>query len=154
MVESVKNIVNIILKDSEYLLIDVEIRGEKKNKVIDIFVDSRSKLDLDKLSDLNREIWDKIEENGLNEQFSKITVSSPGIERSFKYIEQLPKHIGREIELKLKDGAGISGTLVNVNEKEGIIEIRMKNSKKSIQDNKINILEFNKIKESKIKLKF
>jgi len=154
MVEAVKNIVNIVLKDSQYLLIDVEIRGEKKNKFVEIFVDSRDKLDLNNLTDLNRKIWDKIEEAGLNENFSKITVSSPGTDRSFRYIEQLLKHAGREIDIILNDGTKISGTLNNILENEGKIYLKLKGRKKELAESEIKIIDFKNIKESKIKIKF
>lgn len=154
MVEEIKNIVNLLLKDRKYFLIDLEIRGEKKFKILEIFVDSRSELGLDKLSVLSREIWDEIAKSGLNEQISKITVSSPGIDRSFKYIEQLPKHIGREIEIKLNDGSVITGTLESVNENRGSIEIKHKPKRKEMKGNQSEIIDFINIKESKIKLKF
>lgn len=154
MVESVKNIVNIVLKDSQFLLIDVEIRGERKNKIVDIYVDSRDKLDLDNLSDLNRKIWEKIEETKLSENFSKITVSSPGIDRSFKYIEQLIKHKGRDIDIKLNDGTKISGTMENIFEDKGQIQIKLKGKKKNLSEYEIKVIDFKNIIESKIKLKF
>jgi ribosome maturation factor RimP len=154
MIETVKNIVNIVLKDSKYLLIDVEVRGEKKNKIVEIYVDSRDKLDLDNLTDLNRKIWKKIEEAGLNENFSKITVSSPGIDRSFKYIEQLLKHTGRDIDIKLNDGTKISGTLENILEDEGQICLGIKGRKKEQSESNIKVIDFKNIKESKIKIKF
>jgi len=154
MVEEIKNIVNLVLKNRQYFLIDLEIRGDRKLKVLEIFVDSRSDLDLDKLSLLSREIWDEIVKIGFNENFSKITVSSPGIDRSFKYIEQLPKHKGREIDIKLNDGSVISGTLESVNENKGTIEIKAKPNGKGMKENQMEIIDFLNIKESKIKLKF
>ncbi len=154
MVEEIKNIVNLLLKDKQYFLIDLEIRGDRKSKILEIFVDSRSELDLDKLSVLSREMWDEIAKSGLNEHISKITVSSPGIDRSFKYIEQLPKHIGREIEIKLIDGSVITGSLESVNENKSSIEIIPKPRKKEMKENQSEIIDFINIKESKIKLKF
>jgi ribosome maturation factor RimP len=154
MYEEIKNIVNLVLKNNKYLFIDLEIRGDKKLKILDIFVDSVSELDLNKLSDLNREIWNEIVKSGLSEKFSKITVSSPGIDRSFKYIQQLPKHIGRELEIKLNNGSEISGTLENVDEKKGLIEIMIKAKKKDIKENISEIIDFKNIRESKVKLKF
>lgn len=154
MVESVKNIVNIVLKDSQFLLIDVEIRGERKNKIVDIYVDSKDKLDLDNLSDLNRKIWEKIEEVKLSENFSKITVSSPGIDRSLKYIEQLIKHKGRDIDIKMNDGTKISGILENIFEDKGQIQIKLKGKKKNLSECEIKVIDFKNIVESKIKLKF
>jgi ribosome maturation factor RimP len=117
-------------------------------------VDSRDKLDLDNLTDLNRKIWKKIEEAGLNENFSKITVSSPGIDRSFKYIEQLLKHTGRDIDIKLNDGTKISGTLENILEEEGQICLGTKGRKKEQSESNIKVIDFKIIKESKIKIKF
>ncbi|MBN1632623.1 MAG: hypothetical protein JW917_00485 [Ignavibacteria bacterium] len=154
MITAIKNIVNIVFKNSEYLLIGIEIRGEKKNKIAEIFVDSRNKLGLNDLTNLNRLIWEKIEEKGLNENFSKITVSSPGIDRSFKYIEQLPKHTGREIEIILNDCTRISGTLDNVMEEEKLILVKTKGKKKNSSGSEIMVIDFKNIKESKIKLKF
>lgn len=103
MQDKLSEILNRLFRDSEYKLIELVIRGEKNTKVLEVFVDSRETLSIDKLTDLNRAINEAIDNDDEDFRFSKIVVSSPGVDRSFKYIWQLYKHEGRNLELEFND---------------------------------------------------
>ncbi len=153
MKEKIVNIVNKVVENNNLMLIDVQLRGERKNYTLEIFIDSRDKIDFEILTDMNNKIWNEIIDNRLDNEFSKFIVSSPGVDRPFKYFEQLYKHKGKDLIIKLKDGSDCSGKLIGLNdegnENELILECERKNKEKEITK-----IKFNQILSSKVKLKF
>jgi len=145
------------LEGSEYFLIDLNARGEKRTKVLEVYVDSTGDVNLDELGELNKLFWNIMEENDYNDEFSKVIVSSPGIDRPFRYIKQLHKHIGRLFTAKDSSGNMIEGTLTGVDEGKDEITIGKSNtgSKKSTaQMQEVLVLKFSDLTDSKIKIKF
>ena len=117
------------LEGSGYFLIEMNTRGEKRTKVLEVYVDSIGDVNLDALGELNKLFWSKMEEYDYNEEFSKVIVSSPGIDRPFRFIKQLHKHIGRQFTAKDLEGKIIEGTLTSVNEGKGEITVEKLNTK-------------------------
>lgn len=151
-----QDLIEDYLKNSEAKLIDFVVRGERKNKILEIYVDSESGLNLETISNINRDISkivdDFQEEKGTNE-ISKLTVSSPGVDKPFKFAWQLHKHIGREIDITLNDDEKISGILELLQPDETLVIEEVKKKKSEPAKDK-KIIKFGDIKESRIKLKF
>lgn len=150
------NLIEDYLKGSDAKLIDFVIRGERKNKILEIYVDSESGLNLETISTINRDISKLIDDiqqkTGINE-ISKLMVSSPGVDKPFKFGWQLHKHIGREIDITLNNGEKISGIL-ELLEPDNTLIIEEVKKKKSEPAKDKKIIKFEDIKESRIKLKF
>lgn len=157
MQDKLSEILDRLFQDSEYKLIELVIRGEKNTKVLEIYVDSRENLDIDRLSELNRKIDDTLEKDD-EFKFSKIVVSSPGIDRSFKYHWQLFKHVGRDMEIEFNDADKnvFCGKLIKVDDDMNLeLEELQKGKKGNLQltgnNRKIN---FSEIKNSKVLISF
>ncbi|MBK8981465.1 MAG: hypothetical protein IPM38_03870 [Ignavibacteria bacterium] len=155
METEIRNIAEDYFSRSDYKIIDYILRGEKGTKVLEIFVDNRNGINIDELVKINHELDDLIEEKIELVDISKLQISSPGAERSFKYIWQLEKHIGRDIEIRLDGDTEITGklTLVTENDSKIGIEIQVKEKGKKNQT-EYREINFGDILESKIKLKF
>ena len=91
---------DVILAGSGIKLIDITVRGEKKNKVVEIFVDSEDFLDLDKISSLSRKFNEELDKVELKSEVLKFVISSPGADRPFLYIWQLKKYLGKVFEFE------------------------------------------------------
>jgi len=155
MEDTIKHIVNSLLKDTDYFLIDIEITGSRSNKVVNVYIDGRDYVNLDNLGEINKEIREKITEENKESDISKLIVSSPGTDRSFKYIGQLHKHTGRRLEIEMKDGKKFSGELLKVNEESGTLTIKnIKKEKGRNKEYEVIEIDFNKIKISKTSLIF
>lgn len=143
-------------KDSEAKLVELVFRGEKKNKILEIYVDSETGLNLETISTINRDISKLVDdfqaERQMNE-ISKLVVSSPGVDKSFKFGWQLHKHIGREIDITLNNGEKVSGIL-ELLEPDDTLVIEEVKKKKSEPAKDKKLIKFSDIKESRIKLKF
>lgn len=158
MQDKLSEILNRLFRDSEYKLIELVIRGEKNTKVLEVFVDSRETLSIDKLTDLNRAINEAIDNDDEDFRFSKIVVSSPGVDRSFKYIWQLYKHEGRNLELELNDETHtiLKGKLLGIID-ESVLELEelktMNKGNLQLTGN-IRRINFSDIKNSKVIISF
>lgn len=87
-----------------YLPIDINVRGSEKIPVIEIFIDSKSGITSDDCALFSREIDSILQVQNVIEGDYRLDVSSPGVSRSLKYIEQYPKHINRNFDIWFVDG--------------------------------------------------
>jgi ribosome maturation factor RimP len=150
--EQIIALVNQKLEGTNLFLIDTKILPGNR---IEVFIDGDNGLGINDCVDLSRHI-----EKNLNrdvEDFS-LEVSSPGATIPLKLSRQYIKHIGRDIELKLTDGTFITGTLTEI-ENGNLTLTTTSRENKPVGKGKINVtkthnIELQKIKESKIKLKF
>ncbi|HAY34105.1 MAG TPA: ribosome assembly cofactor RimP [Ignavibacteria bacterium] len=155
METEIKNIAEDYFSRSDYKIIDYILRGEKGTKVLEIYVDNRKGINIDELVKINHELDDLIEEKIASADISKLQVSSPGAERSFKFIWQLEKHIGRDIEAILSGDEDVTGKLTMVSENDGKIGIEIQKKEKGKKNTEeYREINFGDILESKIKLKF
>lgn len=92
------------------------------------------------------------------EQDFELHVSSAGIDRPLRVLPQYIKNIGRQVEIKMKDGKKIEGTLKNATDKNLTIEqeafIKAEGKKKKERVVEENTLSLDKIKETKIVISF
>ncbi|MEI7811580.1 MAG: hypothetical protein WCJ01_04040 [Ignavibacteria bacterium] len=157
MQEKVTEIAEQITRNAGFLLIEVSLRGDDSEHIIEIYVDSLKGISVDECAYLSREITSVIEKTSLITSKYRLDISSPGIERSLKFLEQYPKHLHRKFELELieplfaEDAPDIAGTVISVTGKllklEGGILIFSLNNKE------INI-NFNNIKTARVLISF
>lgn len=100
------------LEGTPHFLVSAEVRPSGKAIVE---VDNDRAITLHDLTAIN---------TGLRETFGEalddieLEVSSPGMGRPFKVMRQYRKHIGRLVEVQLKDGRTIAGQLASATETE------------------------------------
>jgi len=99
-----------------YLFIEMDFRGDSRNHILEIFFDNEAGITTDDCANLSREISDMIEEENLIESRYRLDVSSPGIDRPLKYIQQYKRNIGRRFEILLQDEdtPNIEGQLLEI----------------------------------------
>ena|ERR1017187_9710547 len=145
--ENIKNITNEILKEKNFFLIDLVYRGNPKQRIIEIYVDSEKNVTAEDLAEINRLISSRMEENKLIESLVRLDVSSPGIEKPLKFLGQFPKHVNRKFEVSYAsddETKKLSGKLIKV---EGDTLVFLSNQ------NEISI-NFNNIKKAKVLVSF
>lgn len=107
-----REIVEDVLKSSPLYLVDLSVRGRKGSQVIDVFIDSDSDLDVERLAQVNREIGFLIETEDLIKGSYSLNVSSPGVDRPLSLLRQFKKNVGRKLKVKRRTAEGGSATLV------------------------------------------
>lgn len=123
---------------------------------ISVFIDGEDRgVTISDCVDLSRHLEKSLDRD--KEDFS-LDVSSHGASRPLLIPRQYKKHIGRSFEIKLIDGNKVEGDLVECNEEEIKLEYSVRENKPigkgKITVTKQQIVKYNQIKESKIKLKF
>lgn len=156
MENELKNIVEEYFKSSEYKIVDLLLSNENGAKILEIFADNIEGIKIDDLVSINRELNEIVDTKLETSDVSKLIVSSPGAERSFRYLWQLRKHIERVLEIELNDGEKIEGKLISVEEIPAeiiFLEItkKEKSKKATIETRTLN---FKDIKESRVKISF
>jgi len=85
-------------------LIDINLRGNDRNRIIEIFADGEKNVSAENLADLSRVINDQIEVNNIIKGSYRLDVSTPGVEKPLKFLKQFPKHINRKFDLQYNSG--------------------------------------------------
>lgn len=150
MEEKIRKILGRIFEDSKYSLIDLVIRGEKKNKIAEIYVDSEENIDLDELSVISRNVNEALDADEIVNEFLKVIVSSPGAENPFKFCWQLKKHVNRIFRFS-SEGQYYEGTLIDVDLENEELAFEVMKSKKEILELR---KKFADLDDLKVKLPF
>ncbi|MBN2572914.1 MAG: hypothetical protein JXA68_12355 [Ignavibacteriales bacterium] len=127
-----------------FLLIEYIVRHINKKMYIEVFIDNEKGITLEDCSTLSHKLKAEIdnEEEYANLDY-KLEVSSPGTQRSLKYIEQYSKHINRKFEIQYNNNEEIikyKGKLLQVSGDNLTFEI----------DKEIFVINIKDIKTAKV----
>lgn len=86
---------------SNLFLIDLILRGNESKRIIEVYIDGEKIVTADTLAAISREIDDRIYKEELISGSYRLDVSTPGVERPLKYLQQYVKHIGRKMQMKV-----------------------------------------------------
>lgn len=96
----IQEICEQVVQSEGFFFIDLTIRGQRDKKVIEIFIDAPGDLSVNDCATINRKIGDALEAQELLHDVSRLDVSSPGVDRPLKFLQQYPKHLGRILEIE------------------------------------------------------
>ncbi|MCK9426402.1 MAG: ribosome maturation factor RimP [Ignavibacteriaceae bacterium] len=146
-----KKIVNItkeVTDQNGLLLVDFLFRGFHNSTVIEVYIDGEKSVSVDDCAKISREINEKIEAENLIESAYRLEVSSPGVDKPLKFIQQFIKHINRSFELQLAEEQGIikkvTGKLLRI-EGETLVFL--------VQKEEVSV-PYNTIKKAKVIISF
>ena len=148
LLQQIEQVIRQELVGSEFYLVDV-IGKDHKGKM-QFLLDGDEGISIEKCSEISRKVSRYIDEHDLGNERFIYEISSPGVDRPLKLMRQYPKHIGRNLEVKVKEGDIIDGKLLEVNDDHILLETagEKKKEKKQVQINTDDILE------SKVKISF
>ncbi len=129
-----------------YLFIDLDFRGNDRNIIVEVYIDKEEGITTSDCVELSRACGNVIEEGELITSKYRLDVSSPGIDRPLKYIEQFKKHINRNFELEFENQVGekFNGKLLGITDNNLKFEI----------DKKTEEVKFKNIKSAKVIVRF
>jgi ribosome maturation factor RimP len=114
------SIVEDKIADTEYFIVDVNVRPGNK---IEVFVDSEGGVTIEGCTDIHRHIEKQFDREV--EDFD-LQVSSPGVGQPLKVLRQYFKNVGRNVQVKTKDGQKVEGLLKAANDTEMTLQVRVK----------------------------
>jgi ribosome maturation factor RimP len=133
--ENIKKITENVTNNSGYLLIDFLVRGYGKNTVIEIFIDGENFISADDCSKVSREINNRLSNLIQQEDNYRLDVSSPGVDKPLKFIQQFPKHLNKKFELSYKQETEIKKTVGKLTEvKDEILRFLLNNNEELVLD--------------------
>ncbi|MBU3700140.1 MAG: hypothetical protein FGM33_09065 [Candidatus Kapabacteria bacterium] len=126
--DSVRMAITESCDEAGVTLIDVVIRGQARQLILDIVIDVVDGVTHDHCRSVSRGIDERLEGNDFAGRLRTVEVSSPGAETPVKYLWQLRKHIGRSVRVKRTDATTIEGVLQRVDETG--LDVQPKQTKK------------------------
>ena len=128
-------------------LIDLILRGNESKRIIEVYIDGEVIVTADTLAAISREIDDRIYKEELISGSYRLDVSTPGVERPLKYLQQYVKHIGRKMQMKVNLNGGekeFSGKLLRIEESNLFFDI----------ENVESLIKFEQIISAKVIISF
>ncbi len=150
--EQILQLANQHLNGTNLFVTGIRIGSDNQ---INVFIDGDEGVTIANCVELSRFIEKSLDRE--KEDFS-LDVSSHGAAAPLVSPRQYPKHVGRDLEIKLLDGTKAEGNLAECNDEEIKLLFSVRENKPigkgKITVTKQHIIKYNQIKESKIKLKF
>ncbi|MDB5228336.1 MAG: hypothetical protein JWN78_2529, partial [Bacteroidota bacterium] len=100
-------------ENSDLFLVDVSVL---LNNRIQIFADGKVNITIDQCASISRYIENYLETNGLVGEKYTLEVSSPGLDQPLKIKQQFEKQKSKMVDVVLKNGNKITGTLEDFDE--------------------------------------
>lgn len=89
-----------VIMGTGYFIVDVQVRGHKGTRVVEIYVDAETDLGLDDLATVSRELGFLLDVEDVVDGSYKLEVSTPGIKTPIKMPQQYRKNVGRTLRVR------------------------------------------------------
>jgi ribosome maturation factor RimP len=136
------------VKDNGFFLIDINLRGFAKNRVIEVFIDGESYISAEDCAKVGRELNSLIQQGSLIDSAFRLEVSSPGVDRPLKFLKQFHKHLNKTFEVSYKQEDMELRTFVGK-----LTAIEGDNLIFSVRNSNL-IIDFNNIIKAKVQISF
>lgn len=101
-----------VIAGTSYFIVDVEVRGHKGTRVVEIFIESDTDLNHDDLARISSEVGFLLEVEDVIDGGYTLEVSSPGIKRPLTMPRQYKKNEGRTLRVKYESEGGGTDNIV------------------------------------------
>jgi ribosome maturation factor RimP len=106
IVQKVRTFAEELLPSMGLELFDVQFRREGHGWVLRLFIDREDGVSLDDCSMVSREISDYLDVEDIIEQSYHLEVSSPGLERPLRNLDEFKRFCGKNARIKLRESLG------------------------------------------------
>jgi ribosome maturation factor RimP len=101
IVEKIQSYLNELLPDMGLELFDVQFRTEAHGWVLRVFIDCKEGVSLDHCSSVSRELGQHLDVEDIINHAYNLEVSSPGLERPLRSLEDFSRYIGKKARVKV-----------------------------------------------------
>ena len=120
VVAKVKAFAEALLPPMGLELVEVQFRLEGHGWVLRLYIDGKEGVTLDDCSRVSREVGDYLDVEDLIAHAYHLEVSSPGLERTLRNLDDCRRYIGKKAKVKLReDVAGQRVLIGNISQVEG-----------------------------------
>ena len=103
IVSSVKELAETLLKDNDMELVELEYRREARGKVLRLYIDNNRGVTIDDCANISREMGTLLDVNDVIPNKYVLEVSSPGLRRPLKNIEDFLRFKDRYVLIKTSE---------------------------------------------------
>lgn len=133
--------------DLNLFLVEVRIRGDKRQPIFEIFADTETGITLKECEMLTRELQDCIDMDEAFPENYRLNVSSPGLDKPLIWDFEFKRNIGQKLIIKLQSAKGAI-------EKIGKLTGFDKTSLQLSSDGMTEEIDRSEIIEAKVKIKW
>ena len=126
LADRVSGLTEEVITGTDYLLVDVEVRGHKGTRVVEVYVDSEGDMGHDDLALISKEVGFLLDVEDVVDGSYKLELSSPGIKRPLMMPAQYRKNVGRTLRVRFEDDGDeeiVVGDLTEANDQEIELEL-------------------------------
>lgn len=142
-VEELKAILQPILDQHDFYLVDLEFVHERGDWYLRVYADKKGGINIDDCALISEEYGEKLDELNPIEPAYYLEVSSPGAERPLKNDESLTQNTDDYVHVSLyqkQDGQkAFEGTMTEVTDSKITLIVKVKNLKKQVEISRDNI---------------
>lgn len=147
IINATTDIINGIIENTSYILVDVEYVKEGPFMYLRIYIDKEDGITIEDCSQISREFNKKIDTIDFIDEQYYLEVSSPGIDRPFKKESDFINNINNEVEVRLYKNHNGTKFLVGTLLKKTENDITLQVGKEQIIIELSNISKINKAVE-------
>lgn len=126
-INKVKEIANKHCEELGYELVEVEYKNGKKHDLLSIFIYRPEGIDLNDCSDMSKAIDSDLDALDIFENPYYLEVSSPGLDRPIKTLDDYRRNLGKEVTVKFyapfNGKKQLEGILIDYNEESIKLDI-------------------------------
>lgn len=100
--DRVRALTEEVIAGTSYFLVDVQVRGHKGTRVVEVYLDSKEDFGHDDLAVVSKEVGFLLDVEDVVDDSYKLEVSSPGIKRPLTMPQQYQKNVGRTLRVRYK----------------------------------------------------
>ena len=123
-----------VVSELGYELVDIELTGNRSQQLIRVYVEKPGGILLADCVAVSRKLGERLDEKDVIENSYRLEISSPGIERPLRKIQDYERYVGYRVRIRLKGGLKgkrkIAGKLDEVEVEENTVRIISKNGEK------------------------
>jgi ribosome maturation factor RimP len=115
--EPVRQIIEASVVESQASIVDIVMRGHYRKPLLEVYLDAPGAVTTDVCAAVSRRIAKALDGKDLIAADYRLEVSSPGLDRPFRFLWQYTKHTGRPFRIVVAgapEGEAVTGTLVRV----------------------------------------
>jgi ribosome maturation factor RimP len=115
ILQQVEELTRPIVERRGAFVVEARLRGEKKGKVLEIFIDTDEGVSTDVCAEVSRELSAALDAAELIRGSYQLVVSSPGTDTPLRFLRQYRKNLGRTMAIRRRGTAApVEGQLSEI----------------------------------------
>lgn len=126
-VEKITELIEPLLAEKNFELVDIEFKNEGKSRLLRIYIDKLNGITIDDCAEVSREFGTILDVNDVISSSYRLEVSSPGLRRPLKKAEDFSRFAGRKVKVKtyapVHERKTFTGELIGYENGEVIVDV-------------------------------